>query len=161
MKFVRRPDLTLEKRIHIVMLALCYQGTYGAMSQLANQHHISRTFLYQLMNQAILSLSLCFSEARPLENDASHRDRDWHELILLLRLEGKCSISSITEILNHRGISPACHGTLSERFKADGSQLPCTLKTDRTQYVMYLGDEIFAGHRPILITIEPISTAIL
>ncbi len=161
MKFVRRPDLTLEKRIHIAGLALCYQGTDGAMSQLANQYNISRTFLYQLMNQAILYLSLCFSEARPFENEANHRNRDWHELILLLRLEGQCSISSITEILNHRGISPACHGTLSECFKADGAQLPCTLKADQDHYVMVLGDEIFAGQRPILITIEPISTAIL
>ncbi|NOY73070.1 MAG: hypothetical protein GXP14_11995 [Gammaproteobacteria bacterium] len=159
MKFVRRPDLTLDKRIHLAMLAMLCQGTYGAMSQLANQSAISRTFLYQLMNQAILVLSLCFSDRSSLKSETS--DRHWHELILLLRLEGKCSISSITEILNYQGLSPSCHGTLSERFKTDGSQLPNTLKTDQPYYVMYLADEIFACHRPILITIEPVSTAIL
>jgi len=123
-KFVRRTDLTLDKRINIAMLAILCQGTYGAMSELANQHNISRTFLYQLMNQA-----LCFSE--PLGVDTDTHDRDWHELILLLRLEGQCSIASITEILRYQGLSPACHGTLSERFKADGAQLPSTLKTNQ------------------------------
>ena len=159
MKFVRRPDLNLEKRIHIATFAMLCQGTYGAMSELANQQGISRTFLYQLMNQAILYLSLCFSEPPCVDTDRSHRD--WHELILLLRLEGQCSISSITEILRDQGISPASHGTLSERFKADGSQLPSTLKTDQPHCVMVLGDEIFACNRPILMTIEPVSTAIL
>jgi len=99
MKFVRRPDLTPEKRISIAMLAMLCQGSYGAMSELANQQAISRTFLYQLMNQAILYLSLCFSEPCCVETDT--HNRDWHELILLLRLEGKCSISSITEILRY------------------------------------------------------------
>jgi len=42
MKFIKRPDLTLAKRIHIAMRAPLCQGTYGAMSQLVNQHEISR-----------------------------------------------------------------------------------------------------------------------
>ncbi len=50
------------------------------MSGLANQHGISRTFLYQLMNPAILYLSLCFSEPSCVETN-------WHALILLWRLE--------------------------------------------------------------------------
>ena len=159
MKFVRRPDLTTATRIHIAMLALLCQGTYGGMSELANQYAISRTFLYQLLNSAVLYLSICFSDCQPAEKPRT--DRHWHALVLLLRLEGQCSLSSITEILRYQGITPSCHGTLSERFKVDGAQLPSTLTTEQPCYVVYLSDELFACHRPILITIEPTSTAIL
>ena len=159
MKFVRRPDLTPDTRIHIAMLALLCQGTYGGMSQLANQYAISRTFLYQLLNSAVLYLSVCFSDGPEL--DPKLPDRDWHALVLLLRLEGQCSLSSITAILNYQGITPACQGTLSERFRLDGAQLPNTLSTDQPTHILYLSDELFAGHRPLLITIEPTSTAIV
>jgi len=47
MKFVRRPDLDAQTRIHIVMLAWLHQGVYGKMTEIANSYRISRTFLYQ------------------------------------------------------------------------------------------------------------------
>jgi len=39
MIFVKRPGLTLVMRLNIALLC---QGTYGVMSQLANQYGISR-----------------------------------------------------------------------------------------------------------------------
>ena len=36
MKFVRRPDLDSQTRIHIVMLAWLHQGVYGKMTEIAN-----------------------------------------------------------------------------------------------------------------------------
>jgi len=45
MKFIRRPDLTPQTRIHIVMLAWLNQGVYGKMTQIAKAYRISRTLL--------------------------------------------------------------------------------------------------------------------
>ena len=36
MKFIRRPDLDPQTRIHIVMLAWLHQGLYGKMTEIAN-----------------------------------------------------------------------------------------------------------------------------
>src|SRR5712691_6850200 len=47
MKFMRRPDLDCQTRVHIVMLAWLHQGVYGKMTQIAHSYQISRTFLYQ------------------------------------------------------------------------------------------------------------------
>ena len=49
MKFMRRPDLDTQTRIHIVMLVWLHQGVYGKMTQIAAYYRISRTFLYQLL----------------------------------------------------------------------------------------------------------------
>ena len=48
MKFIRRHDLEPHTRIEIVRLAWINQGLYGKMTQIAQDYHISRTFLYQL-----------------------------------------------------------------------------------------------------------------
>src|SRR6266851_2727899 len=49
MKFLRRPDLDAQTRIHIVMLAWLHQGVYGKMTEMANAYRISRTLLYPLL----------------------------------------------------------------------------------------------------------------
>jgi hypothetical protein len=49
MKFIRRHDLTLHTRIEMVRLAWLNQGIYGKMTQIAQEYHISRTWLYQLI----------------------------------------------------------------------------------------------------------------
>ena len=48
MKFTRRPDLDPQTRIDIVKDVWINQGIYGKMTQIAQDYHISRTFLYQL-----------------------------------------------------------------------------------------------------------------
>ena len=48
MKFIRRHDLDPHTRIEIVRHAWINQGLYGKMTQIAQESHISRTFLYQL-----------------------------------------------------------------------------------------------------------------
>ena len=53
MKFMSRKDLDAQTRVEIVKAFIQGQGTYGAMTRLAYQHNISRTFLYQLMAMAM------------------------------------------------------------------------------------------------------------
>src|SRR5712692_11684384 len=158
MKFIRRPDLTPQTRIHIVMLAWLNQGVYGKMTQVAKAYRISRTLLYQLLLAATIQLEVLFSDDQPqVHNPSSPFD----QLALLLRLEGKCSIASIAVILKHLGYQPNSVGHLSECLQQYGQVLPSTVSMTSKTVVFYLGDEIFAIHTPILVTIEPHSTAIL
>ena len=158
MKFTRRPDLDPHTRIEIVRLAWLYQGIYGKMTQIAQVYQISRTFLYQLLLAATLQLETLFSDEKLLfQKDHQHLD----QLLLLLRLEGNCSLLSISAILKALQCPPKSLGYLSQFFHSAGQALPSTLVMPSKKLVFYLSDEIFAIHAPILVTIDAQSTAIL
>src|SRR5919197_3714531 len=59
------------------------------------------------------------------------------------------------------GYQPNSVGHLSASVQSGGQGLPSTLSMTSTTVVFYLGDELFALHTPILVTIEPHSTAML
>ncbi len=158
MKFTRRPDLDPPTRIHIVMLAWLHQGVYGQMTHIANYYRISRTFLYQLLLAANLQLEVLFSDKKLLfQKDHQH----FEQLLLLLRLEGHCSLLSISAILQALQYHPHSVGSLSQFFHSAGQRLPSTLLMPSKKVVFYLSDEIFAIHAPILVTIDARSTTIL
>ena len=158
MKFIRRSDLEPHTRIDIVRLAWQGQGIYGKMTQLAREYHISRTFLYQMTWAAHRQLEILFSDSKDLVQDPQPL---LEPLILLLRLEGTCSIPSLSSILTYLQYQPNSVGYLSECFQTYGRALPSTLSMTESKVVFYLSDEIFARHQPILVTIEAQSTAIL
>jgi hypothetical protein len=158
MKFTRRPDLDPQTRIHIVMLAWLHQGVYGKMTQIATYYRISRTFLYQLLLAANLQLEVLLSDEKLLfQKDQQHLEH----LLLLLRLEGNCSLLSISAMLQALRYHPHSVGSLSQFFHSAGQMLPSTLLMPSKQVVFYLSDEIFAVHVPILLTIDAQSTTIL
>jgi hypothetical protein len=158
MKFTRRPDLDPQTRIHIVMLAWLHQGVYGKMTQIANSYRISRTFLYQLLLAANLQLAVLLSDEKLLgQKDHQH----FEHLLLLLRLEGNCSLLRISAILQALHYHPHSVGFLSQFFHSAGQRLPSTLVMPSKKVVFYLSDEIFAIHMPILLTIDAQSTTIL
>lgn len=157
-KFIRRPDLDTQTRINFVVQALAYQGVYGTQTAIAKQYHISRTFLYQMVSVTLLCLHELFSAHR-LEVATGRLDLD--SLIALLRLEGRVSIAAISEILHTLGYPHDSTGMVSERLKAFGGCLSNTVNVDTGYLVFFLSDEIFALGRPILVTIDPVSTAIL
>src|SRR6266705_4673088 len=158
MKFIRRHDLTPHTRIDMVRRAWLYQGIYGKMTQIAQEYHISITFLYQLMWAANLQLETLFSDQKPQVQDSHPL---FEPFILLLRLEGKCSIPSLSSILKYFQYQPNSAGYLSACFKNYGAALPSTLSMAEHKVAFYLSDEIFARHQPILVTIEAQSTAML
>jgi len=158
MKFIRRKDLDTQTRLNIITEGLSSKGTYGSMTRLALQNNISRTFLYQLMGAALICLTKMLNlESR---NTPSHFI-PIESFIVLLRLEGKCSISSISEILTALNYPSNSTGMISQLLSKYGKILPETLSSSGEHQVVYLCDEIFALGCPILITIEPKSTAIL
>ena len=128
------------------------------MSQVARDSHISRTFLYQMTGAAQHQLEALFSAPRHLEYNL---ESGLEQGILLLRLEGKCSIPSIASILDYRHEEPNSVGYLSQSLHTFGRLVPSTLEMASSKSVFYLSDEIFAIGTPILVTIEPHSTAIL
>lgn len=158
MQFIRRHDLTPHTRIELVRLAWLNQGIYGKMTQIAQDYHISRTCLYQLMWAANLQLETLFSDQKP---HLQAPQPLLEPFILLLRLEGKCSIPSLSSILQYFQYQPNSVGYLSECFQHYGAALPSTLSMGKHTVVFYLSDEIFARPQPILVTIEAQSTAIL
>jgi hypothetical protein len=128
------------------------------MTQIATAYQISRTFLYQLLLMANLQLETLFSdEKRLFQKDCQHLD----QLLLLLRLEGKCSLLSISAILKALEYHPNAVGYLSQFFQSAGQRLPSTLVMSSKKLVFYLSDEIFALQVPILLTIDARSTTIL
>jgi hypothetical protein len=158
MKFIRRHDLTPHTRIDIVRLAWLNQGVYGKMTEIAQYYQISRTFLYQLLLMANLQLETLFSDAKLLfQKDHRHLD----QLLLLLRLEGHCSLLSLSSILQALEYHPNSVGYLSQFFQNAGRTLPSTLVMPSKTWVFYLSDEIFALDKPILVTIDAQSTTIL
>ena len=131
---------------------------YGARTAIAKQYHISRTFLYQMVSVTVLCLHELFTAHR-LEIVPDRLDLD--SIIALLRLEGRVSLAGISEILHALGYAHDSTGMISERLKTFGRCLSNTLNVDTEYLVFFLSDEIFALGRPILVTIDPVSTAIL
>jgi hypothetical protein len=158
MKFIRRPDLDPHTRIDIVKDVWINQGIYGKMTQIAQEYHISRTFLYQLNWAARQHLEALFSDPQHLVQPPEFQLEPW---ILLLRLEGNCSIPSLSSIFKHFDYQPNSVGYLSEFLRDYGRCVPSTLSMPHQKVVFYLSDEIFAIRAPILVTIDAQSTAIL
>lgn len=158
MQFTRRHDLDPQTRIDIVKHVWLHQGIYGKMTQIAQAYHISRTFLYQLSWAARHHLEDLFSDPQPLVEPPDFRLEPW---ILLLRLEGQCSIPSMSSIFKHFDYQPNSVGYLSESLRDYGRCVPSTLSMPHQKVVFYLSDEIFAIQAPILVTIDAQSTAIL
>jgi hypothetical protein len=161
-KFIRRNDLTSSIRLYIAFMALTAKttGAWGKVTELSRQFMISRTFVYMLAN------TLCEASFRifgcNVPQPAINRDFIYHH-ILSLRLEGRCCIEAISTILKRFGIPNASVGSISQLLQHFGSLLPNTLTTGKgeVQLVVFLSDEIFAKNVPILVTVDPISSAIL
>ena len=158
MKFIRRPDLAPQTRIEIVMTAWLYQGVYGKITHIAQGYHISRTFLSQLLLAATLQLEVRCSDD---QCQGQHESPHITQLVLLLRLEGRCALPSIASILKRLDSQPNSVGYRSAFFQRYGQSLPSTLSMGATKVVFYLSDEIFATHQPILVPVDAKSTTIL
>ena len=136
------------------------QGTWGAISGLARAHQVSRTFIYNLLAAfKATSRSLFF----PPENIDSPSEEALEARMLSYRFEGRCSIASISTLMRREGLALSSQGAISERLTRIGQTLPSTLSNpgETAQLVIFANDEVYAKAQPILITVEPISSAIL
>ena len=163
--FIRRRDLLPETRLLIACTAVTamISGIWGVVTDLSREFNISRTFVYMLAAMLKETGSAAFGYTIPEPAGIVEEDTLSNRFMLDLRLEGKCSIESISEIMKNFDIENSSVGSISQNLHDFGSLLPNTLTTDNNeiQMVVYLSDEIFAKNRPILITVDPISSAIL
>ena len=161
-KFIRRRDLTSEKRLHIAFMAM--QGVWGAVTGLAREFMISRRFVYMLRDELREITEKVFGECRTFRAGNEWIRKKAIALALCLRLEGRCSILSTSQVLRRFGISKySSVGSVSEILQFAGECLPNTLVNEEggAKLVIMACDEIFSHLRPILITVEPVSSAIL
>jgi hypothetical protein len=161
-KFLRRSDLTAETRLYIGCSALIAQinGTWGKLTELSREFTVSRTFVYMLITLLEENGLIIFGD------NCSTSSIDEKKLafyyMLSLRLEGRCSLESISTIMKRFEKKFSSVGSISHYLSYFGSLLPHTQSSDETtQMVIFLSDEIFSKSVPILVTVEPISSAIL
>jgi len=83
--------------------------------------------------------------------------------ILIQRMVGKSSIEAISEIMKYENFNYSSVGYISQSLSAIGALLPVvqTIPVSEVIKITANADEIFIGNQPILITLEPKSSAIL
>jgi hypothetical protein len=162
-KFIRRADLSIMDRTHIAYTALWAQQYkyWGIITELAAEYMISRTFVYMLANTLSETGSIIFGDNNFNQTTIDAKLPFYH--MLSLRMEGRCSIGATSTIMNRFDVNLASTGSISQYLTCFGSFLPNTLtmKNDEIQMVVFLSDEIFSKRTPILVTVDPISSAIL
>jgi hypothetical protein len=162
-KFIRRKDLSQKTRVSIAIAALNAKlyGEWGKITELSREFGISRRFVYMQM-YAMLSVSeIVFGKGQIVPStDPKRLSSEW---LLALRLEGQCGIERMSTIMKQFCMPNASVGFISQTLKNIGALLPNTVSTedDEIKVAIFLSDEIFSKQRPILVTVEPISSAIL
>ena len=163
-KFTRRNDLTTAIRLLIANTALYAQmtGAWGTITHLAKTYHISRTFVYSLGSTLKDAAQVVLGETAEVISSSSIQELSI-QMMLSLRLEGRSSIAGISTIMKRFGLGFSSVGYISQMLSGIGNLLPMTISTEDsiTRYLIFTSDEIFSRSTPILVTVDPCSSAIL
>jgi len=160
-KFIRREDLCPLTRLKIALIGQFFKR-HGTITRLAKRHDISRVFVYVLINQLSEYAEDLFGEIVALrqKEQLQAREEDNLHRLLRYRLIGTCSLGKCSELLHQDQALNTSVGWCSETLEKMGSLLDNTV--DWQGQAVFASDEIYyIEHRPILVTVEPISGAIL
>ena len=99
----------------------------------------------------------------PQEQEIPISKKEIISKMLIQRMVGKSSIEAISEIMKYENFNYSSVGYISQSLSAIGALLPIvqTIPVSEVIKITANSDEIFIGNRPILITLEPKSSAIL
>lgn len=163
-KFVRRSDLNSTIRLSIAIEAIYAQlnGVWGTVTRLANENNVSRTFIYSLISLLKEAGEFLFSGS--ITSPISSLSRDLAiQTMLSLRLEGGSSLNRMSTMMKRFECDLASVGSMSQILTRIGKLLPMTLTTesDTPLFLVFTSDEIFSKKRPILVSVDPCSSAIL
>jgi len=162
--FTRRNDLTNSIRLAIATDALhaMMNGIWGRITDLADEYRISRPFIYSLANALKETGEFIFKEMADCASTASLRELAIH-VMLSLRLEAKSSIGAISTHMKRFGYELSSTGSISRILSCIGDLLPSTISTENgiIRYLIFASDEIFSKTIPILVSVDPCSSAIL
>ncbi|NNF95657.1 MAG: hypothetical protein HKM94_01860, partial [Halobacteria archaeon] len=163
-KFTRRNDITTAIRLSIANTALYAQmtGAWGTITDLAKTYNISRTFVYSLGSTLKEAAQFVFAETVELISSSSIQELSI-QVMLSLRLEGRSSIAAISTFMKRFELEFSSVGYISQMLSCIGTLLPMTISTEEniTRYLVFTSDEIFSRTTPILVTVDPCSSAIL
>jgi hypothetical protein len=95
MTCMRRPDIDHVARVTIAVQAFLGLGVYGEITRIAQSYQVARLFVSKRVWQLLTVYALQVCE--PAATQAMRKEVDRH--ILLLRLEGQCSLESLSQIL--------------------------------------------------------------
>ena len=142
-------------RIQIGVQAFLGMGKYGEITRLAKNYNVCRLFIYQLLWEM-----RDLFEIEPKRINSKYEQKQIDREIIMLRMEGKCSLEAISEILKDRGVKTNSISYISQRIKALAEVVP-SQESSENKIEFYIADEIFAKGKPILITIDAKSLTIL
>jgi hypothetical protein len=156
LKLPRRGDLTPLTRLKIATQATFF-ARYGTITRLAEQYNVCRPFIYEQKARLLAQASNIFEPSKVVNPSPF---LSTIAKILRYRLVGRCSLSSIRELLSWNESEWNSIGSISETLQRIGTQLgnqiawsgPTVAATDELYYL---------GHRPILMTVDVRSQAIL
>jgi hypothetical protein len=163
-RFTRRADLTNSIRLTIAADALhaMLSGVWGTITNLADEYGTSRPFVYSLAYTLKEAGQFLFGEMAECVPAASPRELSI-QMMLSLRMEGRSSIGAVSTIMNRFAYESSSAGFISQTLSRIGGWLPTTLSTENgiIRYLVFASDEIFSKTLPILVTVDPCSSAIL
>jgi hypothetical protein len=156
LKWKRRSDLTPLSRLKIASEALCF-SRWGTITRLAEQYALSRAFIYDLKSKLKAHASNIFESPKvsPPSPDLSGLSQ-----ILQLRLVGRCSLSSISELLSSHSTSCSSIGWISGQLQEMGERLGNQIAWSG-ETIAATDELYYSGHRPILVSVDVASGAIL
>ena len=159
-KYVRREDLDTTTRVKIAVIAK-YFKRYGTITKLSEQYEVSRTFIYAQVHLLNNMESYWFGENKFELTYLSELERVENlRKLFRYRLVGGCSLSKCSQLLKADLVKNTSYGWCQQQICFAGSQLPNMV--DWQGKVAYASDEIYySGHQPILVTVDPVSGAIL
>jgi len=162
--FTRRSDLTNTIRLTIATNALhaMMNNVWGTITDLADNYKISRPFVYALADTLQEAGEFLFGETTEFAPASSPREYSI-QMLLSLRLEARSSIAAISTIMKRFGCELTSTGSISQILSRIGGLLPMTISTENgiIRYLVFASDEIFSKTTPILVTVDPCSSAIL
>jgi hypothetical protein len=160
-KFERRSDLTVLDRF--VIGVTCVLGKrYGTVTNLSKKYGLSRTSIYKFEAQMRAGAETIFGvqSSAIASKKAELATVTNKKALLLLRLEGGCPHHAISNLLPHFGYTHNSVGYISQNLDKMGSQLSPVINWQGA--CVFASDEIFyIEHKPILITVDIVSHAIL
>ncbi|NEW61172.1 hypothetical protein GSY74_07745 [Sulfurovum sp. bin170] len=149
-------------RLEIASIAHTAQtlNMWGAITNLSKDYSVSRNFIYELLKVLKDTSSLIFAPSKAITQLSK---KDAVAVMLHYRMIGRCSLESISELMKIRSLPFSGLGTISEMLSKIGNTLPSNIKLDKNMRLLILiaSDEVFSKSTPILITVDPISSAIL
>ena len=133
---------------------------WGVITALSKTYSISRQFIYSLIEVLKVNLPQLFS---PKIKQEMISKKELFSKMLSYRMEGRCSIEAISTLMKREESSLSSVGIISQTLSSIGTLLPNKIESmgKDTIQLMVASDEIFSKLTPILITVDPISSAIL